>query len=118
MSPCCWCGSAAHAIRLAHGDLELARIGDCRLIAGTAEAPALCRATQAATVVTSLDEVVALAGRRGGEVIDGPNQAPQIATWPSAVRAARSSSAWSSMPPPGPDGGGRSAPWDRVGSAA
>ncbi|WP_327071344.1 VOC family protein [Kitasatospora sp. NBC_01302] len=64
------------ALRFAYRDLELARIGGYLLIAGTAEALAPYRATQATTVVTSLDEILALTGRHGGEVLDGPNQVP------------------------------------------
>ncbi|MGF1428144.1 VOC family protein [Kitasatospora sp. LaBMicrA B282] len=64
------------ASRFAFRDLEVARIGGYLLVAGTAEALAPVRDTQATTVVTSLAEVLDLTARHGGQVLDGPNEVP------------------------------------------
>jgi hypothetical protein len=58
-------------VRFAYRDLELARVGDFLLIAGTPEALAPYRNTHATVLVDSLDEVLAT-----GTVLDGPHQVP------------------------------------------
>lgn len=64
------------ARRFAHGDLELASIGGYLLVAGTPEALAPYRATHATTRVASLDDVLRMTERLGGEVLAGPTQVP------------------------------------------
>ncbi|MFF2954548.1 hypothetical protein ACFVVU_24775 [Kitasatospora sp. NPDC057965] len=64
------------SLRFPYLDLELAAVGPHLLVAGTPEALAPFRATHATAIVTSLDEILALLGTHGGEILDGPNTVP------------------------------------------
>ena len=63
-------------LRFAYRDLELAVIGGYLLIAGTEEALAPYRGTHATAIVASVTEILDLAERTGGEILDGPNDVP------------------------------------------
>lgn len=62
--------------RFTHHGLELASIGGYLLLAGTEGALAPYRDTHATTIVTSVEEVLRLADRCGGEVLRGPDEVP------------------------------------------
>ncbi|GAB2584734.1 hypothetical protein GCM10027168_16890 [Streptomyces capparidis] len=63
-------------LRFSYRGLELASIGGYLLLAGSEEALAPYRGTHATAIVESVEEVLRLAARRGGEVLDGPNEVP------------------------------------------
>ncbi|WP_094191665.1 VOC family protein [Streptomyces katrae] len=63
-------------LRFAYRDLTLASIGGFLLLAGTKEALAPYRGTHATALVESIDQVVRLTERDGGEILDGPNEVP------------------------------------------
>ncbi|MBZ4322518.1 hypothetical protein JNW98_24630 [Streptomyces sp. SCA2-4] len=63
-------------LRFAYRDLNLASIGGYLLLAGSEEALAPYRGTHATAIVDSLDEVLDITGRHGGEIVDGPNEVP------------------------------------------
>ncbi|WP_067549017.1 glyoxalase/bleomycin resistance/dioxygenase family protein [Nocardia crassostreae] len=63
-------------LRFPYQDLELARIGDYLLIAGTPEALAPYRGTHATTIVDDLDAVLALLAETNADILDGPNDVP------------------------------------------
>ncbi|MFD0374293.1 VOC family protein [Streptomyces sp. NPDC127112] len=63
-------------LRFAYRDLTLASIGGFLLLAGTEEALAPYRGTHATALVESIDQVVRLTERDGGEILDGPNEVP------------------------------------------
>jgi predicted enzyme related to lactoylglutathione lyase len=63
-------------LRFAYRDLELASVGGYLLLAGSQEALAPYRGTHATTIVESVDDILRLAERHGGEVLDGPNEVP------------------------------------------
>ncbi|MEU3415416.1 MULTISPECIES: VOC family protein [unclassified Streptomyces] len=63
-------------LRFAYRDLELASVGGYLLLAGSEEALAPYRGTHATTIVESIDQILRLAERHGGEILDGPNEVP------------------------------------------
>jgi predicted enzyme related to lactoylglutathione lyase len=63
-------------LRFSYGELELARIGGYLLLAGSPEALAPFRGTQATTIVDSLDGVLDLVRRHGGDILSGPKDVP------------------------------------------
>ncbi|MFJ8210480.1 hypothetical protein [Streptomyces sp. NPDC096033] len=63
-------------LRFAYRDLTLASIGGFLLLAGTEEALAPYRGTHATALVESIDQVVRLTERDGGDILDGPNEVP------------------------------------------
>ncbi|MFF5437968.1 hypothetical protein [Streptomyces achromogenes] len=63
-------------LRFAYRDLELASVGGYLLLAGSEEALAPYRGTHATTIVESVDQVLDLAERHGGKILDGPNDVP------------------------------------------
>lgn len=63
-------------LRFTYRGLELASVGGYLLLAGTDEALAPYRGTHATAIVESVDEIVRITDRRGGEVLDGPNEVP------------------------------------------
>lgn len=63
-------------LRFTYRDLHLASVGGYLLLAGTEEALAPYRGTHATTIVESVDEVLRIAERHGGEILDGPNEVP------------------------------------------
>jgi predicted enzyme related to lactoylglutathione lyase len=62
--------------RFTYRDLELAKISGFLAIAGSAEALAPYRQTQATSLVRDLDRVAEILTHRGGSIVDGPNQVP------------------------------------------
>ncbi|MFG1694094.1 VOC family protein [Nonomuraea sp. NPDC049309] len=63
-------------LRFTYGEVELASIGGCLLVAGTPQALAPYRDVQATAIVDSIDDVFAIVAREGGETLDGPNDVP------------------------------------------
>ncbi|WP_406674879.1 hypothetical protein WBK31_12635 [Nonomuraea sp. N2-4H] len=63
-------------LRFTYGDVELASIGGCLLVAGTPQALAPYRDVQATAIVDSIDDVFAIVAKEGGETLDGPNDVP------------------------------------------
>ncbi|MGA5036909.1 VOC family protein [Streptomyces capoamus] len=63
-------------LRFTYRGLDLASVGGYLLLAGTREALAPYRGTHATTIVDSVDQVLRIAERHGGEILDGPNDVP------------------------------------------
>lgn len=62
--------------RFSYGALELAAIGDFLVIAGSPEALAPYRDTQATVVVDNLDDAQRVLSAHGAELVHGPNEVP------------------------------------------
>ncbi|MGK5554541.1 VOC family protein [Actinomadura kijaniata] len=67
---------AEPGLRFSYRGVELASVGGYLLVAGTPEALAPFRNVQATTVVDTLDDVLAIVEREGGETLSGPNDVP------------------------------------------
>ncbi|MEV7617459.1 hypothetical protein [Streptomyces sp. NPDC089799] len=63
-------------LRFPYRGLELASVGGYLLVAGAEADLAPFRNVQATTIVSSIEEVLELAGKLGGEVLSGPNEVP------------------------------------------
>ncbi|MFF1404467.1 hypothetical protein [Streptomyces sp. NPDC058294] len=63
-------------LRFTYRGLDLATVGDYLLLAGSEEALAPYRGTHATTVVESIDHILRITERHGGEILEGPDEVP------------------------------------------
>ncbi|MEU0332027.1 hypothetical protein [Streptomyces sp. NPDC006193] len=63
-------------LRFTYRGLDLASVGGYLLLAGSEEALAPYRGTHATAIVESIDRILSLTERHGGEILDGPNEVP------------------------------------------
>ncbi|MFF1282867.1 VOC family protein [Streptomyces sp. NPDC058299] len=63
-------------LRFTYRGLDLATVGDYLLLAGSEEDLAPYRGTHATTVVESIDHILRITERHGGEILEGPDEVP------------------------------------------